>query len=43
MVELGGLRIALDWGTTWLDRQHYEGISVTYAKLVEFVAMDGET
>lgn len=40
IAEVAGIRIALDWGTPWLDRQHYEGYPITRAKLLEFVAGD---
>lgn len=41
LVDLGWLSLAFDWGTPWLDRQHYEGYPVTRERLLEFVAMDG--
>ncbi len=40
IAEIAGVRIALDWGTPWLDRQHYEGYPITRAKLLEFVEGD---
>ncbi len=40
IVEIAGVRIALDWGTPWLDRQHYEGYPITRAKLLEYVEGD---
>lgn len=40
IAEIAGVRIALDWGTPWFDRQHYEGYPITRAKLLEYVAGD---
>ncbi len=40
IAEIAGVKIAFDWGTPWLDRQHYEGYPITRAKLLEFVELD---
>ncbi len=40
IVELGGIKLALDWGMPWLDRQHYEGYPITYQRLLDFVEQD---
>ncbi len=40
LVEIGGISIAFDWGTPWLDKQHYEGYPINYQQLVEFVKQD---
>ena len=40
IAEIAGVRLALDWGTPQLGRQHYEGYPITRAKLVEFVEFD---
>lgn len=40
LAEIAGINIAFDWGTPWLDRQHYEGYPITYDQLVQFVKQD---
>jgi hypothetical protein len=40
MVNFGGINVALDWGSPWLDRQHYEGYMVTYNQMAQFVQQD---
>ncbi|MDD4859636.1 MAG: hypothetical protein PHR56_05460 [Dehalococcoidales bacterium] len=40
LVKLGSVSVAFDWGTPWLDRQHYEGYQITLDQLVEFVHQD---
>lgn len=40
LVEIGGINVAFDWGTPWLDKQHYEGYPITYEQLLQFVEQD---
>ncbi|MBI4303363.1 MAG: hypothetical protein HY665_03390 [Chloroflexi bacterium] len=40
LVSFSGFSIALDWGSIYFDKQHYEGYSVSYDQLVSFVQQD---
>lgn len=40
LADIFGLWVALDWGTPYLDGQHYEGYTVTFVQLLEFVEQD---
>jgi hypothetical protein len=42
-VRFAGLVVAFDWGSLWLDRQHYEGYPVNYAQLLEFIQQDKQS
>ncbi len=42
LADIGGWRIALDWGSIGLGGQHYEGYSLTYTELLHFVEQDSE-
>lgn len=40
LVDIAGLSIPFDWGTVWIDGQHYEGYTVSYPQLLAFVEQD---
>ena len=40
LAQIGGIKVAFDWGAPWLDKQHYEGFPITYDQLVGFVEQD---
>lgn len=40
LVNVAGVKIPFDWGSFWLDRQHFEGYTVSYDSLQMFVQQD---
>lgn len=40
MVNVLGWKVPFDWGSQRIDKQHFEGYSITYEQLLQLVEQD---